>query len=185
MLSPEHSAKEYDEGLENDPEVEFPRELLDVLNVELDPFLEVEALAAGTLYLPETGDTGANAETCFSPRGTVLVFSSGTGSGTDDGHVTEENVDELRELVDVEVAEEFADAGQAGILLDEELRTIGLVRNGELCLDFVSIFSHGAELDAAKFTTTERFARVDEKEGTAIFEVNRQHDERIEGTSQC
>jgi hypothetical protein len=41
--------------------------------------------------------------------------------------------------------------------------------------------THRAEFPAEKFTTTQRLASLAEKDGSAIFDQNRKHDEWIKG----
>lgn len=65
-----------------------------------------------------------------------------------EAHVAKQDVEELREFVDIEAAEEFSDFGYARIVLYLEKRTVGaFVFLHELGFEFVGIRTHGAELE--------------------------------------
>src|SRR5205823_6334315 len=139
-----------EDGLPDDQEIQGPAGVFDVFDVVADPLLEVGAGLAGALDLPEAGDAGADAQAGLAPGGAELVFGEGAGAGADDGHVADEDVEELRELVDAELADELADAGEAGVVLDIELGAVDLVILLDGLLHRFGILAHGAELEAGE-----------------------------------
>src|SRR4029079_826141 len=102
----------------DDEQVERPAGVFDVLDVVANPFLEIGARLTGALDLPEAGDAGAYAQANCAPGGAELVFGEGSGARADDRHVAEQHVDELRELIEAELADVLADAGEARVVLD-------------------------------------------------------------------
>src|SRR2546423_1747703 len=89
------------ERLKEDFHVQPDGLLFDVLDVVVDPFLEVGFTAiAAAADLPEAGDAGADAEARLAPGGAHLVFLFGAGARADDGHLAHQDVEELRPLVD-------------------------------------------------------------------------------------
>ena len=79
-----------------------------------------------------------------------MIFTMRAGAGSDDRHRAHQHVDELGKLIDVGFANEFADAQEARIVVDEELRPVGLVLRGEALLDLVGVAAHGAEFEAVE-----------------------------------
>src|SRR6476646_10765747 len=71
----------------DDPQIQEKVGFFDVLDVVLDPLLEVRAGAAGSHDLPEPGDARADTEARLAPAGAELVLGVRTGARADDGHV--------------------------------------------------------------------------------------------------
>ena len=71
-------------------------------------------------------------------------------AGPHDRHLSQEHVQELRELVDGVLADELPDLGDARIVLHLEHGTCDLVLLLELGEAFVGISVHAAELPHAK-----------------------------------
>ena len=67
-------------------------------------------------------------------------------SGANHGHLTQEHIQELRELVDGVLADELADPGNARVLLHLEHGTGDLVLLLEIYQALVGVLVHGAEL---------------------------------------
>src|SRR5262249_34779050 len=84
---PRHAPHDVDDGLPDDPQVQGGRLLLDVLDVVLDPLLEVAARGAGPPGLPQARDPGADAQPRRAPGRAELVLGKGAGPGTDHRHV--------------------------------------------------------------------------------------------------
>src|SRR5437016_6766460 len=112
--------------LPDDDHVTPPRARFHVLDVVLDPLLEVTTRAACAANLPEARDAGADAEARFAPGRAELVFAVGAWPRADDRHVPGEDVEKLWNLVEVVFAEDLADAREARIVLDVELRAVRL-----------------------------------------------------------
>src|SRR5205814_1928029 len=119
--------------------------------------------------LPEAGDAGPHAQPRLAPRGAELVLAAWAGPGADDGHVADQHVPELGEFVDVQVADEPADAGKPGVVVDEELWAVGTVLRGELGLDLLGVLPHGAELEATELAAAQALALVGEEERPAVL----------------
>ena len=61
------------------------------------------------------------------------------------------------------------------------MRTVGDVGGDERGLHAFGVLDHGAELEAGEVASAERLALVGKEEGAAILEIDREHDEGIEG----
>src|SRR5258708_39469880 len=97
----------------------------DVLHIEVHPILKSDLVPAA--HLPQAGEAGANRQAPTLPR-LVLCYLSGQGRPrTDDAHLAAQHVDELRELVDAELADEATHRRDARVFLDLEDRAILLV----------------------------------------------------------
>src|SRR5437763_1424864 len=96
-----------------------------------------------------------------------------------DRHLPKQHAKKLRKLVEVIPAKEPPDAGEPRIIFDVKLRTVGLVKLLKLGLDFLSVFSHRAELDAGKFAAAHGFALMREEHRPAVFDPDGQHDQRV------
>src|SRR5213078_145740 len=107
--------------LEKNFDVEPERLFLDVLDVVVNPFLEIGFDFALARDLPEAGDAGTDAQACFAPGRAHLVFAVGAGTGADDAHIANQHVEELRPLVDVQSAQPAAEPENARVALDFEL----------------------------------------------------------------
>src|SRR4029077_15535450 len=93
-----------------------------VFCVVLDPFLEVGASAPRAAHLPKSRDPRFHAETRLAPGRAELILRIRTWTWADDRHVAHDHVPELRQLVEIVLAEDPADARQARIVLDIKLR---------------------------------------------------------------
>src|SRR5688572_20060912 len=100
------SPYEETKGSNDDAHVEPPARVLHVFQVKANPLLEIEPGLARAAHLPQSGHPGAHAETRLAPGRTELVLITRAGARTDDRHVAEQHVDELRQLVDVRLAYE-------------------------------------------------------------------------------
>ena len=74
------------------------------------------------------------------------VLVDDQGPGADQRHVAAQDVQQLGKLVERGAPQEAADAGDAGVVLDLEEATAGLVAVGELRALGVGAVDHGAEL---------------------------------------
>src|SRR4051812_13009446 len=156
-----------DGRLPDDLQVQPPRGVFDVLQVVLDPFLEIGPRTAGAADLPEAGDAGAYAQPRLAPRRAELIFVVRAGTRADDRHVPEQHVEELRQLVEVVLAQVLTNLGQPRIVLDEELRAVRLVEFLQVGLDPLGVLPHRAELDARELASAHRLALVREEERPA------------------
>ena len=85
--------------------------MVDVLHVEVHPLLESDLVAAA--HLPEAGEARAHREPAALPRLVLRHFAGQGRPRTDDAHFAAQHVDELRELVDAELADEATHGGDA------------------------------------------------------------------------
>ena len=124
--------------------------MLHVLDVVLDPFLEVRAAFSGAIELPESRDAGPHAQPQVAPRRAELVFVIGAGARPHEAHVSGKNVPELRQLIEIRRPEEPAHARDARIVPNENLRPIAFVLHRQIAHNLVRVAVHGAELPASK-----------------------------------
>src|SRR5688500_17268675 len=173
----------YEEGFADDFQVQPDRLFLDVLDVVVDPFLEVGFAAVALAHdLPQSRDAGADGEAGFAPGGAHLVFALGAGARADDGHLAEQDVPELGDFVDGELSHPAADPEDAGVVLELELWAVDFVFLAELLLDFVSVGDHGAELPAAEVAAGSALAYGAVKDRAAGgVDLDQQRDDRPEG----
>ena len=68
----------------------------------------------------------------------------------DDAHIAAQDIDELRQLVERVLAQEAAEAGDAGIVGDLEQDAVALVHVHDFGAALLGIAHHGAELEAAE-----------------------------------
>src|SRR3954453_7733243 len=73
LLRPADLEEDHPKGLPDNDQVEPQRTLFDVLDVLLDPLLEIGPAAAGALDLPESGNARPHAQPRLAPGGAELV----------------------------------------------------------------------------------------------------------------
>jgi hypothetical protein len=104
----------------------------------------------------------------------------GAWAGSDNRHISDENIPELRQLIEIVLAKEPTDAREAGIVFDIKLRTIRLVFLLENGFEFFGVLAHGSEFHAGEFAPAAGFALVGEEERPAVLDPDRQHDDRTQ-----
>src|SRR5687767_14526124 len=87
---------------QEDPEVEPPRPVLDVPEVELDPLVPAQLRAA--VDLRPARQPRADREPAALALGVLRDLDLDRRAGADDRHVAAQHVDEVRQLVDREAA---------------------------------------------------------------------------------
>ncbi len=110
--------------------------------------------------------------------GQILILLARAGPRAHDGHVAEQHVDELRQLVEIIFPQHLADRREARVLLHVKLRAVCLVLRLKLRLELLGILAHRTELDAREFPAAHRLALVGEEHRPAIVQPDRQHDDR-------
>ena len=115
------------------------------------------------------------------PRLEQLVVADGQRAGPDEAHLSAEHVQQLRELVDREAAEERPDACDARIVLDLEERALGLVLLLELGLQRLRVRAHRAELEHVELPLVEADAAVAVEHRPGRLELDRDRDQEPEG----
>ena len=110
-----------------------------------------------------------------------LVVAQRQGTRADKAHLTLQHVQNLRNLVEREAAEESPDARDPRVLADLEERTLGFVLVLELGLELGGARDHRAELQHRKLALPEADATVHEEDRPARVELDRKRDERPQG----
>jgi len=112
-------------GLKKDFEIEPQRPVVDILQVHLHPFLKLHPVAAA--HLPDTCQTRLQTEASALPHLIQLHFDRQRGPGTNDTHIPFEDVDQLRDFIDAEFAENTPDFRDPRIVFHLEHRAVHLV----------------------------------------------------------
>src|SRR5262245_3558758 len=137
-------------GPHEDDKVKPEVRLQDVLNVVLDPLLEVLARLARALQLPQAGDARTDAQTQVAPGRAVLVLIVWAGPGSDQAHLADQDVPELGQFIEVGLAEDAPDSRHARIVRDEHLRTVSAVVLLKLARCLLGVPVHRPELPAGE-----------------------------------
>ena len=138
----------FDDRERHDLQVGGQPALGDVLKVAADHAVKVGIVAIG--HLPPAGDTRLHGKALQVVLRVLRDLVGQRRSGAHDGHLAQENVQELRELVDGVLADELPDPGDAGVLLHLEHGAGDLVLLLELGEALVGVPVHGAELPHAE-----------------------------------
>ena len=88
----------FDDRKRDDLQISQQAALGDVLQVAADHTIEVRVVAVG--HLPPTGNPGLNGQTLQVVRGVLRDLIRQRRARAHDGHLPQEHVQELRELVD-------------------------------------------------------------------------------------
>lgn len=91
------------------------------------PLLEISARLACSVHLPEPCKARADGQSGVMPEVTSLVFGFGGGPWSDDAHLTEQDINELRDLVDMGISKEVSDGGYPWVVGYLELRSVDVV----------------------------------------------------------
>src|SRR5207245_4417474 len=121
---PSGSLQHHPHRPQKDLDIQPDRLLLDVLHVVVNPFLKIRFHLTLARDLPQSGDSGADAQPRLAPRRAHLVFTIGAWPRADDAHVADQHVIKLRPLVHVEPPQPRADRENPRITLNFELRHI-------------------------------------------------------------
>ena len=100
--------------------------------------------------LPPAGDTGLHGQALQVVLGVLRHLVGQRRARAHDGHLAQEHVEELRELVDGVLADELADLGDAGVLAHLEHGAGDLVLPPELGEALVGVAVHGSEFPHAE-----------------------------------
>ena len=98
--------------------------------------------------LPQPGDPRQHQVALLVPLLEPLEVAHRQRPRTDERHLAADHVDELRQLVEREAAQEPPDPRQPRIVADLEQRARLLVERLEVVLDLVGVLAHRAELEA-------------------------------------
>src|ERR1017187_4668105 len=103
------------DGASEDFQVEPEGPVVDVLEVELHPLIEADLVAATDL--PDAGQTRFHGKAAAMPWVVVLHLGRDGRPGSDEAHVADENIPELRKLVDAGAAQEMPERSDARVVL--------------------------------------------------------------------
>lgn len=120
----------------------------DVLKVAADHAVEIGVVAVGDL--PPAGDPGLHGQALQVVLGVLRHLVGQRRARAHNGHLAQEHIDELRELVDGVLAYELADPGDARVILHLEHGAGDLVLPLELGEALFGVPVHGAELPHAE-----------------------------------
>ena len=107
------------------------------------------------------------------------LFRDG-GPRADDGHVADKDVPKLGQLVDGELAEPFADGGEAGVVTDLEDER-AFVAALQLLLEGFGVGDHGTELVDTEAATVEAATNLAEDNRAGGGEADGESDQGEEG----
>src|SRR5262249_33044871 len=138
----QHRRNRTQQNLEVQPE----RPFVNVLQIQLHPLLERNV--AATTHLPQTGDARLHAESPALPVFTeAFIVPHRQGPRTYQTHVSDEDVEELRQFVDAGAAQELSDRRDARIILDLEDRSADFVQMLDLLHLLFRIDHHRPEFE--------------------------------------
>src|ERR1039458_1026454 len=162
------------DGAGEDFQVEPERPVVDVLEIELHPLVEADLVASADL--PDTGQTRFHGEAAAVPRIVVLPLGWDGRPGADEAHVADENIPELRELVDAGAAQEMPERCDARVVLHLEDRAAHLIERLEFRAQHFGIGDHRAELVHREEASVQAAAFLSEKDGAGRSEFDNDGD---------
>src|SRR5512134_1354942 len=86
---------------------------------------------------------------------------------SDEAHLALDDIDDLRDLVEREAAQEPSDSGHTRVLADLEQRTLRLVRLFQARLERGCLGHHRPELEHSELSLADADSTVDEEDGAA------------------
>ena len=134
-------------GFEKHFDVHFKTEAVYVFKLTFLSFAAFVCKGISSGHLPETRDTGSYRQKKLSVFSEKVRFFKGQRTGADHTHLTGKDVKQLRELVNAELSDEFADRSYSRIVLHFILgeKLFHLVTR-KIFVKIVRIVSHGTEL---------------------------------------
>ena len=138
----------FDDRERHDLQIGGHATLRDILQIAADHAVEVRVVAVG--HLPPASYAWLNGQTLQVVLGVLRDLIRQRRTRAHDGHLAQEHVQELRELVDGVLADEPADLGDAGVFLHLEHGAGDLVLLLELGEAIVGVLVHGAKLPHAE-----------------------------------
>src|SRR5918994_2905451 len=109
-----------------DPQVETQRAMVHVPDIELDSLLPAQRCAA--VHLRPAGDPGLHFEPTALPGRVLLDLLLDRGTRPDDRHLSPHDVDQVRDLVEGEPAQQRTDAGHPRVAGPQRLPHLGRSR---------------------------------------------------------
>jgi len=133
-------------------------------------YLPAEVDFAATADLPNAGDAWFDREAAAVSHGVFGDFSWHGWSWADQGHITNQHVVQLRQLVHRKLSEPFADPGNPGIILDFESHAlfVGVVCQ-QVLQPFFGIQAHRTDFEHLEFTPELADSSLSEEDWAAVF----------------
>src|SRR4051794_14656209 len=144
-------------------EVHPRRPARDVEVVDLDHLRERDSRRAEDL--PVAGDPRRQIQASAVVARDLAILAEDERTGPDDAHVSLEDVEELRELVERGAAQELPDPGDAWIVLDLE-QPVSLVLFDQTSLQRLGVRDHRPELENAERLAMSADPRLPEEDRT-------------------
>ncbi len=158
-----------------DRQVLHDRPVVDVVEVEAHRVVPREVGAAGDL--PEAGEARADVEATLHVDLVATHLGGQGGPGADEAHVAGDDVEQLRELVERQAADDRADPGDAGVVLGLEEHAPGiLVEVADALEASLRVDHHAPELEALEELAVAADPRLAEDHGTAVLGLDEHRD---------
>jgi hypothetical protein len=146
-------------------EVETQGPVINIFQVLSHPGIEILVIA--TIDLPQAGDPGFHAKAAFQPeRLKALHIAQREWTRTHQAHIAFDDVEELGELVQTQLAEDMSQGDDTWIIFDFEDRAVGFISSFKGWLEVFGVGNHGAELDHPEGPTVIANSGLDEKDWT-------------------
>src|SRR5580658_8148099 len=137
-----------------------------VAAIHADPFCEGHFRAA--MNLPDARQPGSYIQPAAMPGRAAVAFFHGQRARPHERHIAQQDVEELRQLIDARFPQEPADARNARVVLDLERRPILFALVAKLRLPGVGIGNHGAEFEDREWPAAHTSTALAEENRTAI-----------------
>lgn len=148
------AAEHHPGGADDDVDVHPDGPGIDIFSVEAGPLGKRGVIASGDL--PQAGDPGYDANVMAEEVAVHLTLVQHDGARADNAHVAKEDVEELREFIEAEAAQESSDTGDARVVLE---LLVGGPLAGSLGVGveigtqhLIGVFAHSAKLEHVKHT---------------------------------
>lgn len=151
------------DGLEEDLDVECEADVVNIMNVHLQAVVPGERIAS--ISCSVAGNARLHQELFTLVALVELGFSLEVGTRTYDAHVSDQDIEELREFIKARAAHERTDLRHAGVVCAIIGAAVSHSKVGGIDL-------HGAEFVHDEFFTVFADARGVVENGTLIFEVD-------------
>src|SRR4051794_5388627 len=139
--APDHGA----EGGDQDRQVHRKRPVLDIEEVLADGLLPRQVRAP--VDLPTAGDPRLDQQPAVYVRLILRDLVRERWARTNERHVSTDDIDQLRELVERPLSQEPTDRGDPRVVADLEHRAVALVEMRQLCLARLGVAEHRAKLE--------------------------------------
>ncbi len=138
------------EGSEDDFQIKPQADVLEIANVKLNPLVIGHIIAPADL--PGAGKAGPHCKIYVAARAIHLKFGNRNRPRANNAHVAQNDVPDLRQLIEAGFAKKIADAGDARVVLQLErglpFVSRGFVGGQQLFKAGFGIWNHRAQLPA-------------------------------------